>query len=91
MGLLTDCTEPVPTGSEVGDSLKGVASKGRPPKEYWAADYWTPLVAQRYGLRTFEWTLGEPGTFTSSIVGNHTVPYLTGAMTGTIVWFWDES
>ena len=90
MGLLPGCTDTAPTVPEVGDSSEGAASECNPLKEYWAADYWTPLVAQRYGLRTFEWTLGESGTFTSRIVGTRTVPYLTGAITGTIVWFGDE-
>jgi hypothetical protein len=90
VGLLADCTDTAPTGPEVGDSVKQAASEVKASKVYWAADFWTPLVAQRYGLRTFEWTLGEPGTFTSSIIGTHTVPYVTGALTGTIVWFGDE-
>jgi hypothetical protein len=90
MGLLADCTDKGPAEPEFNDALTGAVLESAAPKKYWAADYFTPLVAQRYGLRTFEFTVGDPGTFTSSIVGTHTVPYLTGAMTGTIVMFGDD-
>jgi hypothetical protein len=90
LGFLTDCTDKGPAGPEVTDGLTGAALESRAPREYWAADYWSPLVAQRYGLRTFEWTVGESGTFTSSILGTHTVPYTTGALTGTLILFGDD-
>jgi hypothetical protein len=90
MGLLADCADKGPAEPDYTDALTGAALESAAAKDYWAADYFTPLDAQRYGLRTFEVTVGEPETFTSSIVGTHTVPYQTGAKTGTILWFWND-
>ena len=38
-----------------------------------------PLV---HGVKTFEWTVGRSGEFTSEIIGDQSVPYTTGGITG---------
>jgi hypothetical protein len=37
---------------------------------------------QEYGVRTFQWTYGRSGEWTSQISRNVTVPYLDGSLTG---------
>jgi len=49
-GLTTGCAGEAPVGPE---ALDGVAvQQSRQPKEYWLADFFTPLVPGFYGLRT---------------------------------------
>jgi regulation of enolase protein 1 (concanavalin A-like superfamily) len=41
-----------------------------------------PLDPVRYGVKTFEWTFGQSGQYTSEIIGTETVPYKSGPITG---------
>ncbi|MCH7564912.1 MAG: Ig-like domain-containing protein [Gemmatimonadetes bacterium] len=50
--------------------------------EYRVGDFWPTLTPASFGLKIYEWTVGESGQFTSEIIGEETVPYQTGAITG---------
>ena len=75
-GLMTGCTGEPPIGPEAPDAVAvQVASQSLQPKEYWFADFFTPLVPAFYGLRTYR---DGDEEFTSRIIGEETVPYQTG-------------
>ncbi len=44
-------------------------------------DYF-PLDPVGYGVRTYEWTFGPSGQYTSEITGTETVPYICGEISG---------
>lgn len=46
------------------------------------SDYF-PLDPASHGFKTFQWTYGETGTYSSYISGTLTVPYTSGAIEGT--------
>jgi hypothetical protein len=46
------------------------------------SDYF-PLDPASHGFKTFEWTYGDTGTYSSYISGTLTVPYTSGAIEGT--------
>ena len=41
-----------------------------------------PLDSNEYGVKTFEWTYGGTGEYTSAIGGDETVPYESGPVSG---------
>jgi len=41
-----------------------------------------PVDPKGYGIKTFEWTYGQSGQYTSEIIGTEVVPYTSGAITG---------
>ncbi|MGA1795763.1 MAG: Kelch repeat-containing protein [bacterium] len=54
------------------------------------ADY-MPIDPKKYGVKTFKWTLGNDGQFSSRIEGIETVSYVSGEISGaTISNFWYE-
>jgi hypothetical protein len=62
--------------------------------ERWFSDYYTPLVPAAFGHRTLQVTAGEPlGKIATSYLGDtYTIPYTSGARTGTLLVFesdWD--
>ena len=74
-------------------SMLAVTASGNPfigswknTKKYWFSDYF-PLIPGLYGIKTYEYTVGQTGQFTSQVVGTETVQYSTGAITGTRITF----
>ena len=47
-------------------------------------DYF-PVTPEGHGIKTFEWTFGLSGQYTSEIIGTEFVPYTSKAITGTII------
>jgi hypothetical protein len=41
-----------------------------------------PITPQEHGIKTFAWTYGATGEYTSRLAGFETVPYTSGPMTG---------
>jgi hypothetical protein len=44
-----------------------------------------PLDPNEHGIKTFEWTYGETGEYTSAIDGDETVPYGSGSASGAMI------
>ena len=44
-----------------------------------------PLDPNEHGVKTFEWTYGETGEYTSEIKGSETVPYGSGPVSGAVI------
>jgi hypothetical protein len=65
------------------DPLVQVSLEKKTAKDCWFSDYF-PFIPEQYGIRTFETTIGTPGQFTSEIIGTELIPYVTGALLGTI-------
>jgi hypothetical protein len=52
-------------------------------------DYF-PLDASGHGIKTFRWTYGNTGTYSSSVSGTLIVPYTSGAIQGTGIVNFEE-
>jgi len=68
------------------DDTSTLAVTASGTKKYWFSDYF-PLIPGLYGIKTYEFTVGQTGQFTSQVVGTETVQYSTGAITGTRITF----
>jgi len=57
------------------------------PIKAFAAEFaeYFPVVPQKFGIKTYEWTFGQSGQVTSSIEGVEIVPYLSGGISGSII------
>ncbi|MCY1723500.1 hypothetical protein OU798_24325 [Prolixibacteraceae bacterium Z1-6] len=86
-GIITNCTDKLREDFEEIDFTKSAQLSEKPIVEYWFSDY-MPLIPVLYGIKTYETTVGDEGErFTSKIVGNYTIPYTSGAITGVKI-FW---
>ena len=58
-----------------------ITSGANPARAIHFPDYF-PVDPVGFDIKTFKWTYGQIGHFTSEIIGSETVPYTSGAITG---------